>query len=182
MTPGALPSAHAGSPCAPANGGADLLHPKCGLPARCFGYLGHAADPKTWKPRYCLASVDTSRLPKAAQAILSNYRGTKVSGIPEADIPEVLVRLPGAAARLGKMPHQTGEPTFTATWCWTPRACRASPSSVSGPSHAGALVAPPPGLQESGPCHGSPVVAAVARCCRMSMPRMYQRSFTRRSV
>ena len=32
-----------------------------------------------------------------------------MSGIPEADIPEVLVRLGRAAARLGRMPHQSGE-------------------------------------------------------------------------
>jgi hypothetical protein len=33
----------------------------------------------------------------------------RVSGIPEADIPDVLVKLARAAARLGRMPHQSGE-------------------------------------------------------------------------
>ena len=41
---------------------------------------------------------------------MSNYRGTKVSGIPEPAIPDVLVRLALAAVRAGKMPHQTGDP------------------------------------------------------------------------
>ncbi len=89
----------------------DLLHPKYKLPARCFAYIGSAVDVKTWKLPYRLAdgSIDTKRLPKAIQAILSNYRGTKVSGVDEKDIPDVLVRLARAAASLGKMPHQAGE-------------------------------------------------------------------------
>lgn len=89
----------------------DLLHPKYQIPARCFAYVGHAHDPRTWKLPYLHLddSVDVKRLPKAIQAILSNYRGTKVSGIPEAAIPDTLVRLAYAAARLGRMPHQTGE-------------------------------------------------------------------------
>jgi hypothetical protein len=88
-----------------------LLHPKYKIPARCFAFVGHAGDPKTWKLPYCNydGSIDLKRLPKAVQAILSNYRGTKVSGIPEAAIPDVLVRLACAAASLGKMPHQSGE-------------------------------------------------------------------------
>jgi len=88
----------------------DLLHPKYKAPARCFAYVGHAADPRTWKLPYCLAddSIDLKRLPKAIQAILSNYRGTRVSGIPEKDIPDVLARLARAAASLGKMPWQPG--------------------------------------------------------------------------
>jgi hypothetical protein len=88
-----------------------LLHPKYGLPARCFAYAGHAAEPRTWKLPFRLADggVDPKRLPKAVQAILSNYRGTKVSGIPEQDIPDVLVRLACGAATLGKMPHQAGQ-------------------------------------------------------------------------
>lgn len=89
-----------------------LLHPKYKIPARCFGYVGNASDPKTWKLPFCLAdgSIDVKRLPKAVQAILSNYRGTKVTGIPEQDIPDVLMRLARAAASLGKMPHQSGKP------------------------------------------------------------------------
>lgn len=88
-----------------------LLHPKYQIPAHCFAYVGNAGDPRTWKLPYCLGdgSVDVKRLPKAIQSILSNYRGTKVSGIPEAHIPEVLVRLARAAARLGRMPHQSGD-------------------------------------------------------------------------
>lgn len=92
-----------------------LLHPKYNIPAHCFAYVGQADDPATWKLPYRLAdgSIDLKRLPKAIQAILSNYRGAKVSSIPEADIPEVLVRLGQAAARLGRMPHQCGKPTAT---------------------------------------------------------------------
>jgi hypothetical protein len=90
-----------------------LLHPKYNIPAHCFAYVGQADDPTTWKLPYRLAdgSIDLKRLPKAIQAILSNYRGAKVSSIPEADIPQVLVRLGQAAARLGRMPHQSGKPT-----------------------------------------------------------------------
>lgn len=89
-----------------------LCHPKYKLPARCFAYVGHANDTKTWKLPYRLAdgNVDLKRLPKAIQSILSNYRGTKVSGIPEKDIPDVLVRLGCAAASQGRMPHQCGAP------------------------------------------------------------------------
>jgi hypothetical protein len=89
-----------------------LLHPKYKIPAECFGYVGNPGKPNSWKLPYCHAdgSPDTKRLPKAIQAILSNYRGTKVSGIPEQAIPDVLVRLAMAAIRAGKMPHQTGNP------------------------------------------------------------------------
>ncbi len=88
-----------------------LLHPKYQVPAACFAYVGNAVKPTTWKLPYRLAdgAIDLRRLPKAVQAILSNYRGVKVSGIPEADIPDVLVRLACAAASLGKMPGQAGE-------------------------------------------------------------------------
>jgi hypothetical protein len=74
----------------------------------CFAYVGHASDPHTWSLPFCLDSgaIDGSRLPKAIQAILSNYRGTKVSKIPEGAVPDVLVRLGKAAAGLGKMPFQ----------------------------------------------------------------------------
>jgi hypothetical protein len=91
--------------------GETLLHPKYKIPARCFAYVGNAGDAKTWKLPYLLQDgrVDISRLPKAVQSILSNYRGITVSGIPERDIPDVLVRLARAAASLGKMPHQSGE-------------------------------------------------------------------------
>jgi hypothetical protein len=45
-----------------------------------------------------------ARLPKAIQAILSNYRGAHVSSVPEAAIPEVLVTLARTARQLGKLP------------------------------------------------------------------------------
>lgn len=87
-----------------------LLHAKYRLPAHCFAYVGDASKPQTWSLPYCLDSgaIDTKRLPKAIQAILSNYRGGKVSKIPESAIPDVLVRLGKAAASLGKMPFQCG--------------------------------------------------------------------------
>lgn len=90
-----------------------LLHPKYKLPARCFAYVGNPADTKTWKLPYLLEdqSVDAKRLPGSIRAILSNYRGTVVGGIPEAAIPDVLVRLAAASRRVGKMPGQTGEPS-----------------------------------------------------------------------
>jgi len=85
-----------------------LRHPKYAIPARCFGYVGNAADPRTWRLPYLHGDghVDEARLPKAIQAILSNYRGTRVSGIPEQDIPAVLNRFAEAAASMGKMPSQ----------------------------------------------------------------------------
>jgi hypothetical protein len=83
------------------------LHPKYQLPARCFALVGNASDPSTWKLPYLLleGNTDGRRLPKAIQALLSNYRGAKVCGIPEDVIPDVLVRLARAAAE-GKMPPQ----------------------------------------------------------------------------
>jgi hypothetical protein len=89
-----------------------LLHPKYGIPAHCFAYVGDACHPGTWKLPYRCAdgSVDLKRLPKAIQSILSNYRGAKVGGIPERAIPDVLVRLARAAASVGKMPHQCSKP------------------------------------------------------------------------
>lgn len=89
-----------------------LLHPKYKLPARCFAYAGDAVDPHTWHLPYLNAdgSVDARRLPKAVQAILSNYRGAHLSTVPECDIPDVLVRLACAARSLGKLPDQTAEP------------------------------------------------------------------------
>ncbi|MGH3404903.1 MAG: hypothetical protein ACRDRJ_20705 [Streptosporangiaceae bacterium] len=82
------------------------VHPKYRLPARCFAYVGSAADPKTWHLPYLLAdgTPDLARLPKAIQAILSNYRGAHVSSVPEAAIPEVLVTLARTARTLGKLP------------------------------------------------------------------------------
>jgi len=52
------------------------LHRKYKLPCHCFAYVGDASDPSTWKLPFCHAdgSIDVSRLPKAIQAILTNYR------------------------------------------------------------------------------------------------------------
>jgi hypothetical protein len=111
------PPPDSGSPTLP-EGGAEvvdalaagqLLHAKYLLPASCFGYVGMTQVPHTWKLPYRLAdgSPDTKRLPKAIQAILSNYRGARVS-IPRESVPDVLVRLGRAAGELHKMPCQNG--------------------------------------------------------------------------
>jgi hypothetical protein len=104
-----LPAEPTGTAPAPGTSESAVLHPKYNIPARCFAYIGDANDFTTWKLPYLSADgrVDSKRLPKAIQCIISNYRGATVSGIPEHDIPEVLVRLARAAASLGKMPHQS---------------------------------------------------------------------------
>jgi hypothetical protein len=91
---------------------APLLHPKYHLPAQCFAYVGDYSKPHSWKLPYLLAdgAVDAKRLPKAIQAILSNYRGVKVSGIPEDAIPAVLQRLAKAARQAGHMPPEACNP------------------------------------------------------------------------
>jgi len=88
-----------------------LLHPKYRIPASCFAFVGDARKTGTWKLPYRLASgtPDIQRLPKAIQAILNNYRGTKVTSIPEQAIPDVLVTLAQAALLLGRLPHQSGQ-------------------------------------------------------------------------
>jgi len=103
-----LPEVADEQPVVPGPDDATLLHPKYNIPACCFAYVGHASNPATWKLPYRLAdgTVDLKRLPKAIQCIISNYRGARVSGIPEHDIPDVLVRLGKAAVSIGKMPHQ----------------------------------------------------------------------------
>ena len=103
------PAADPGSSSAPHDG--QLLHHRYKLPCHCFGYVGDASDPSTWKLPYCHAdgSIDASRLPKAIQAILTNYRGATVHGIPEKAIPGVLARLEEAARQAGKMPDQSPE-------------------------------------------------------------------------
>jgi hypothetical protein len=95
---------------APAESG--LLHPKYKLPARCFAYVSDANRPATWKLPYLLedGSIDHNRLPKAIQSLLSNYRGAQVHGIPESDMPAVLLRLARAAAAEGHMPPQATSP------------------------------------------------------------------------
>jgi len=105
-----LPAAPDGQgPITQTTGGV-LLHPKYKIPVHCFAYAGNPAKTSTWKLPYRLldGSVDTKRLPKAIQAILTNYRGTKVSSIPETAIPDVLVRLARAADAMGHMPYQGG--------------------------------------------------------------------------
>lgn len=99
-------------PINPAVTDAALVHPKYRLPAWGFAYVGDAHYPRTWKLPYRLAdgSVDRNRLPKAIQAILSNYRGTKVGGIPDAAIPQVLLCLAQAASVLGHMPPRAVDP------------------------------------------------------------------------
>ncbi len=84
------------------------LHPKYRLPARCFAYVGDEEDPKSWHLPFLYADgkVDTRRLPKAVQSILSNYRGATLTSVPEASIPDVLVRLGCAATTEDKMPNQ----------------------------------------------------------------------------
>jgi hypothetical protein len=89
-----------------------LLHPKYKLPAYCFAYAPDASRPTTWKLPYRLAdgAIDANRLPKAIQAMLSNYRGAQVSGIPESDAKAVLLRLAGAAEAEGHMPPRAVAP------------------------------------------------------------------------
>ena len=89
-----------------------LRHPKYALPADCFAYAPDVNRPSSWKLPYRLADgrVDTKRLPKAIQSLLSTYRGAKVGGIPEPDLPAVLVRLARAAFAEGRMPPQASAP------------------------------------------------------------------------
>lgn len=90
---------------------ADLLvHPKYRLPASCFAYVGSAADPRTWHLPYLLSDgrPDQARLPKAIQAILSNYRGARLGSVPEPAIPEVLVTLGRTAHLMGRLPTVSG--------------------------------------------------------------------------
>ncbi|MBW1801693.1 MAG: polymer-forming cytoskeletal protein [Deltaproteobacteria bacterium] len=93
--------------------GDHLIHPRYDLPARCFAFVGNASDTQTWKLPYRHAdgSIDARRLPNAIQVGLRIYRGTMVSAINRSEIPDILVLLARAAARLGKMPHQTGSPS-----------------------------------------------------------------------
>lgn len=95
--------------------GAPLLHHKYALPARCFAYVGNAGDTRTWKLPYLDADggVDTKRLPGAINAVLRSYRGERVA-IPEAAIPDVLVRLARAATAAGR---------FKAVACDDPADC-----------------------------------------------------------
>jgi hypothetical protein len=102
---------------APAISAADLaddcvMHPKYKLPARCFAYVGDPARPTTWKLPYLLADgeVDAKRLPKAIGAVIRDYRGEQLKGLPAEHVGDVLTRLADAAARTGRMPHQDATP------------------------------------------------------------------------
>ncbi len=91
---------------------AALLHPKYKLPLQCFAYVKDAAKPQTWKLPYLQANgvVDRKRLPKAIQAILTDYRGVRVSDIPEEKIPEVLACLARAAFQTGHFDPDCADP------------------------------------------------------------------------
>jgi hypothetical protein len=92
--------------------GDDVLHPKYGLPARCFAHVGDPRHPATWKLPYLLAdgAVDAKRLPKAIGAVLTDYRSEQVRGLSDQHTSDVLVRLAVAAVRIGRMPHQDPTP------------------------------------------------------------------------
>jgi hypothetical protein len=89
-----------------------ILHPKYKLPARCFAYVSDPLNPRTWKlPYLCVdGSVDLKRLPKAIQCIVTNYRGTRVSGLPESAIRAILERLAQAAQQAGHLPPTVTNP------------------------------------------------------------------------
>lgn len=108
VTPLLRPSPREGGGAAPADETAGLCHPKYRLPGHCFAYVGAVDDPRTWKLPYLLldGTPDQRRLPKAIQAILSNYRGARVT-IPRECVGDVLVQLCRTSASLGKMPCQT---------------------------------------------------------------------------
>ncbi|HTX00629.1 MAG TPA: hypothetical protein VMD59_17745 [Acidimicrobiales bacterium] len=103
--PRSLPAARDCQPTPTADG--EVLHHKYHLPARCFAYVGAADQPGSWKLPYLLVdgAPDLKRLPKAIQAILSNYRGLKVN-LPREAVADVLVRLCATAASLNRLPCQ----------------------------------------------------------------------------
>lgn len=92
-----------------------VRHPKYDLPAWCFAHVGDPARPATWKLPYLLddGSVDARRLPKAIGAVIRDYRDRQVQGLSEEHTGQVLVRLAGAAVRIGRMPHQDPTPAET---------------------------------------------------------------------
>ncbi|MDA8093863.1 MAG: hypothetical protein M0T84_08130 [Betaproteobacteria bacterium] len=95
-----------GADGAPRQGEAGRLHPRHGLPASCFAYVGDPDRPATWKLPFLTAdgAVDLKRLPMAIQALATTYRGARVGGIPDAAIPGVFRRLARAAQAAGKLP------------------------------------------------------------------------------
>lgn len=95
-------------------GAVGLLHHKYHLPEGCFGFVGDPSDTHTWHLPYLRAdgSVDPGRLPKAVQALLTNYRGAITSSVPEEAVPMVLRRLAAAARHEGRMPGQCPKPAM----------------------------------------------------------------------
>ena len=89
-----------------------LLHHKYKLPCHCFGYVGDASDPSTWMLPFSHAdgTIDGKRLPKAIQAILTNYRGTKVHGIPRERHSGRARSLGGGFTPLGQDARSVGDP------------------------------------------------------------------------
>ncbi len=85
---------------------ATILHPKYQLPAWAFAWVGDTERPATWKLPYLNSdgSPDLKRLPKAIQAVLTNYRGANIKGISEKDAEGVLMRLARAARHAGRLP------------------------------------------------------------------------------
>lgn len=100
-----LPPTPDGKADPPPAGQRGPMHPKYHRPASCFAYVGNANQPSTWALPYRMpdGTVDAARLPKAIQAILSNYRGAHVGAVPETAIPDVLVTLGRAARRADKL-------------------------------------------------------------------------------
>jgi hypothetical protein len=92
--------------------GPGILHPKYKLPAHCFAYVADYSKPSTRKLPYLCSNgtIDARRLPKAIQCILTNYRGGRVSGIPEGAMPAVLERLARAAWQAGQLPPAMPNP------------------------------------------------------------------------
>lgn len=113
--PGLLPHPEHETSAAMVSAPGEPLHPKYRLPAACFAYVGDLGRPTTWHLPYRVADgeIDPRRLPKAIDAILSNYRGAHVSSVPERAIPDVLVCLGRAAWTLGRMPGQAPDPAAT---------------------------------------------------------------------
>ncbi|TAM79041.1 MAG: hypothetical protein EPN50_00595 [Chloroflexota bacterium] len=110
-TPGSLLPRPGGPIGVSPDGAPSLLHAHYGLPAWCFAYVGDPSHPTTWHLPYRSAdgAADPRRLPKAIQAILTNYRGESLSSVPEAAIPSVLERLAAGARELGHMPDQRAD-------------------------------------------------------------------------
>jgi hypothetical protein len=83
----------------------ELLNPQYKLPSWCFAYVGDPNKSTTWKLPYLLldGSVNIKRLPSAVCCVVTNHRGVQVKGIPEKDIPNVILKLAKAAKSVGKL-------------------------------------------------------------------------------